>query len=176
LYNILFLVIILSVTLSKTETYSVWWARTVSGNYDIAYSGAWLISSTICYNTLVRYDTYINGVYTNNFYTYTDYIPYRSVSSTLRYFSTTHGYTYVSNILTLTISYYPSYTETYLYTDCNIMVNSEIYISFSTNIQYSTITRILALSPSSLPMNKCTCIIPLCNRIDLVLLTINNIV
>jgi hypothetical protein len=49
-------------------------------------------------------------------------------------------------------------------------------LNINTDIQYSTITRITAPSPSIVPKNKCTCVLPLCNKIDLVFLTINNIV
>jgi hypothetical protein len=97
------------------------------------------------------------------------------------YYSTTRKYTYAPSKLiaksTLTISYY-SITNTYssLITIIDTMTNIDTFTNYETYIEYSTITRILASSPSQLPKDKCTCNIPLCNKIDLVLLTINNIV
>jgi hypothetical protein len=96
-------------------------------------------------------------------------------SSTLMYYiSTTQGYTYVSDVSTLIISYYNSYSETNTYRDFFTFIDTVELLCFNTDVQYSTITRMIAPSPS--PIKKCTCVFPLCNRIDLVLLTINNIV
>jgi hypothetical protein len=114
-----------------------------------------------------------------NYYSYSTktFSSYTWKSTSTLYFSTKQGFTYVSDIETVTIyTYYSHYIETYSYVDLVTFTETDILVSFSTYIQYSTITRIVAPSPSILPKNKCTCIIPLCNRLDLVLLTINNIV
>jgi hypothetical protein len=184
LYNIiLLLVLILSVTLSTTKTKIVWWISTEYRRYDIAEYIVWSISSTSCYNTLERYWTYINGVYTNEYYAYTtktcSSVTWSSTNT--MYFKTTRSYTATSSLYTiestLTIyTYYNHYFETYLKTDFVTIIDTDILISFSTVILYSTITRLLAPSPSILQKNKCTCALQLCNKIDLVLLTINNIV
>jgi hypothetical protein len=94
------------------------------------------------------------------------------------YFSTTQGYTYVSSPYTLgstlTISYYSSYTDSLILTIIDTITSKDTFTNYETYVQYSTITRIIAPSPS--PINKCTCVFQLYNKIDLVLLTINNIV
>jgi hypothetical protein len=178
LYNILLLVLILSVTLSTTRTEIVYWRSTVSGVYDICVGTVYSISSTSCYNTLEWYID-IDGIYihTNVYYAYTTKA-YSSMtySSTLMYFTTIQGYTNISEISTLTISYSITYINSFLITITDTMTNKDTFTNYETYIQYSTITRIVAPSPSIVPKNKCTCIIPLCNKLDLVLLTINNIV
>jgi hypothetical protein len=183
LYNILLLVLIVSVTLSTTKTVSVYWKSTELGNYDIGYGYPLIITSTSCYNYLSMYiGTYTNGVYTNYYYTYTrktfNYF-YWSPTSTI-FYSLSEGYLAILSAYTILSAiintYYPSYIETYLYTDYVTFTNTISLLNISTDIQYSTITRMIAPSPSILSKDKCTCVFSLCNRLDLVLLTINNIV
>jgi hypothetical protein len=96
------------------------------------------------------------------------------------YFSTTQSYTYLYKILipsekaTTTMTYSDTYSL--IISIIDTMTNMDTFIDYETYVQYSTITRLLAPSPSILPKDKCTCVFKLCNKIDLVLLTINNIV
>jgi hypothetical protein len=182
LYNILLLVLILSVTLSTTETHIRYWKSTEYIYTDIVRSLTWSISSTSCYNTLTStFSSYINGRYYNVYSTYTYSIWYSSKwsSTNTLYFSTTQSYTYsllYTSGLVFFTSHYTSYVNTLIISTTNTLTITNSLTYYSTDIQYSTITRILAPSPSILPKNKCTCVLTLCNRIDLVLLTINNIV
>jgi hypothetical protein len=99
-----------------------------------------------------------------------------SWKSTLLYYYTTKGYIYISDTSTLINTYVLSNIYYPIITIFGTMIDKDTFINYETFVQYSTITRILAPSPSQLPKNKCTCNIPLCNKLDLVLLTINNIV
>jgi hypothetical protein len=186
LYYIILLVLILSVTLSTTATWYVWWKSTEYGEYDIAINQTWSISSTrSCYNTLQTYRR-IDGV--TSYYTWnTLYKTYTTMtrssatwsSISTMYFTTTQSYTTIYSYYTIglaIINTYLSYIVTYLHTDYVTFTDTDILVSFSTDVQYSTITMMMAPSPSIVPKNKCTCNIPLCNKLDLVLLTINNIV
>jgi hypothetical protein len=156
-----------SVTLSTTATRIIYWKSTEYGYYDIAWD---LVYSTVtqisCYNTLVWYYTYINGEYTNVYCTSTT----KAVSSiTVKstdtiYFSTYPKYTYAllleSGLIYLT-SYYASYIYSSIISITNTKTNINSLTYYTTNIQYSTITRIVAPSPSSLPkyntMKRCNC-------------------
>jgi hypothetical protein len=154
------------------------------GRYNIANVYVWSINThSSCKNVIAQtYGTYINGVYTKAYYTSTKGIvnAMHMINTNILYLYTTQSYTATSSpyssTLTLKISYYSSYMENYLYTDCNILTDTNSMTYYTTDIQYSTITRIIAPSPSIVLKDKCTCILPLCNKIDLVLLTINNIV
>jgi hypothetical protein len=126
------------------------------------------------------YRTYINGAYYAAFYTSTTIVFSSNTWSSTKtmYFSTTQSYTYAPSKLTSksTLTFTLTFTDTFstIITISDILTNTIAITYYSTDVQYSTITRILAPSPS--PINKCTCNIPLCNKLDLVLLTINNIV
>jgi hypothetical protein len=169
-YTILYNIFILSVTLSTTETYIDKWTSTEYGYQIYSYYNYWYISFTSCYNTLIS--SYI-CYYSNTYKAWCS----ATWSSTSMSYYTRQSYTATSTIIyssTLKISNSPTYTNSQIISIT--IINTDIYtITYSlTDIQYSTITRMLAPSPS--PMNKCTCIIPLCNKLDLVLLTINNII
>jgi hypothetical protein len=175
LYNIILLfVLILSVTLSTTQTYFIIWKSTEYGNYDIAHDIVWSISynSIDCYNTLTWYGTYVNGTFTDYYYssTYSTCSSHYYTNTNTMYISTSQGYTYVSDISTLTNTITNHYFETILYTNCNIMTETDVLIKFSTDIQYSTITRIEAPSPSIVPKCEFTCNVQSCNNIDLFIL------
>jgi hypothetical protein len=180
LYNIiLLLVLTISVTLSTTKTYVAYWTSTEYGNHDIAQGYPWSITSYSCYNTVsLLAGSYINGVHTDHFYSMTSVTLSRFTwSSTLMYFSTKKGYTYASGILTysstLTISYSPTYTNSKIISITNIKTDIYTMTYSLRDIHYSTITSIIAPSPSILPKNKCTCVFQLCNKINLVLISIN---
>jgi hypothetical protein len=161
-----------NVTLSTTQTYTLGYKSTVYGYYDYA-TLTWTIKNhASCYNTLDwKYITYYST------YTYSSYQWCIGLSSTsTMYYSTTQSYIYTFLSNTLTTSYSPTYTNSLIISTKNTIANTNSLTYYTTNIQYSTITRVMAPSPSLLPKDKCTCNIPLCNKLDLVLLTINNIV
>jgi hypothetical protein len=171
------LVLIISVTLSTTKTRINYYTSTTLGNQDLAWYISWSIFTYACYNTL-NYYLILSSPYTSTYTSITKY-DFSYISMSTMYFSTTRSYTETLTLTsssTLTNIMVDHYIETYSYTDFDTFMDTDILINIITDIQYSTITMKLAPSPSQLPKNKCTCVLPLCNKIDLVLLTINNIV
>jgi hypothetical protein len=92
------------------------------------------------------------------------------------YFSTTQSYTATYASYTSTSTLTNSNTYSTIITIIDTITDTDSMTYYTTDIEYSKITRIIAPSPSIVPKNKCTCALPLCNKLDLVLLTINNIV
>jgi hypothetical protein len=94
------------------------------------------------------------------------------------YISTTQSYTATSSLTSKSTLTTLTFTDTIStkITIIDTMTDTIAITYYTTDVQYSTITRMLAPSPSQLPKNKCTCVFQLCNKIDLFLLIINNIV
>jgi hypothetical protein len=145
-----------SLTLSTTETLTPYWKSTTYGRYDLAWYRVYSISThASCYNTLSMYYTYINNIYTDYYYTSTT-IAISSVStkstSTI-YLSTTRKYTATSSLTSTLIStitntsvYHYFYTD--LYTDCNIITETSVLTSFTIDVLYYTVSKVLVPSPT----------------------------
>jgi hypothetical protein len=168
------------VTFSTNATKVVYWKSTDYGRYDVAYDWIYSFSSiNSCSNTLTSvWGTYINSKYSLRYYTSTTkaFSSATWSSTSTIYFLITHAYTatYASYTITSTLTNSDTYST--IKTVIDILGNTDTMAYYTTDIQYSTITMILAPSPSIVPKDKCTCVFQLCNKLDLVLLTINNIV
>jgi hypothetical protein len=181
-----------SITMSKWE-----WTSTNTIYRSTTRSYTYATKTLIVYLTSTEYGEYKGGYYyfaktvSNGCYydsglwakfnyiltsTYSTISSLKWTNTNTWYYLTDYQYTATSILiytLTQTSSYYSSYIESSIIIDYNTITNKNVLISFSTDIQYSTITMILAPSPTYLPKQKCTCIIQLCNKINLILISIN---
>jgi hypothetical protein len=169
-YNIILLhVPIISVTLSTTQSLIDYYTETATSTYRVYYYSRYCaILKGNCYN-------YLDGWYESAAYAITYRTRYSLTWSTIntKKYSTTISYIYTFSSYTLTTSYSITYTNSQIISTKNTVTNIIAFTYYTSNLEYSTITRILAPSPSYLPKQKCTCIIQLCNKINLILILIN---
>jgi hypothetical protein len=156
----------------------VWWKSTTLADQYLAWYISYSIGAAACYDSFWVVWTY-SAPYTSTYTTITMSSWTFSSTSTM-YYSTTRKYTYAPSKLTSksTLIFTLTFTDTFstIITISDILTDTIAMTYYTTDIQYSTVTLIIAPSPSIVPKNKCTCVLTLCNKIDLVLLTINNIV
>jgi hypothetical protein len=147
------------------------------GRYDICWGETWSISTTTsgCKNILIEYSPYINGAYRNCGTLYSStYSAYNggTWSSTLMYYRTSRKYTYkllaASGLIYLNSYYSNTYTFSSIKTNTMTSINSLTY--YTTDVRYSTITKILYSSSSQFPNDEFTCNVQSCNDIELFIL------